>query len=467
MHRRIAPLPPRCLVGLVLMALVGALSTAPPVARAQLGPTSPAVYHAPLGYRPKEFTLVRKDGWFHLFYIRQNQWPGAPTELSLGHAISRDLYTWTEQDTILPVIPGTYEGSQIWAPHLIRTGDTWRMFYPAMHDDPANGILLRQSITEATSTDLVTWTRRPAPLFDNTLFPWAYHDTTSSLGSDCRDPFVWWDATRGEWVMYVSTRPATDPLNNMVIGIATSTDLETWQDAGYVPITLADFAFASVAESPSIFQGDPSLLIFLWTTNSGNSLTFGTSSDAITGWGNVTRLRTMLGYSTLGWWASEPLVDGARRYFASIDDTWIQFWDLTWTAPYRFTLSRPDSSQILDAGFDRAAAAVGDTAQVFGRMVHGAGHALALRWVRTYGGIVDTLRGADFGLPDTLAMGADSVAAPIAVTAALTAGQASCLLAVSAARGTAPPETLRVMVPDPPGEDPPPPEPLPAPQKVS
>src|SRR5437762_954245 len=81
-----------------------------------LGPISPALYFAPHGYRAKEFTLVRDAGWFHLFYIRENTIAGAPTEQSLGHAISRDLYTWTELDTILAVLPGTFEGTQIWAP---------------------------------------------------------------------------------------------------------------------------------------------------------------------------------------------------------------------------------------------------------------------------------------------------------------------------------------------------------------
>jgi len=105
MHQRIAPLPPRWLtLGVWLAAaLVAGAARAQP-----LGPISPAEYYAPPGYRAKEFTLVREAGWFHLFYIRENNIIGGPTEQSLGHAISRDLYSWTEQDTILPVLPGTF-----------------------------------------------------------------------------------------------------------------------------------------------------------------------------------------------------------------------------------------------------------------------------------------------------------------------------------------------------------------------
>jgi len=464
MHRGIAPLPPRWLAVLSCLALAVLGLAAPCPARAQtLGPISPAVYFPPSGYRPKEFTLVRKDGWFHIFYIRENLAPGAPTEQSLGHAISRDLYTWAEQDTILPVLPGTYEGTQIWAPHLVQAGDTWHLFYTAMHDDPANGIVLAQSITEATSTDLYHWTRRDQPLFDNTIFPWAFHDTTAGGGRDCRDPFVWWDATHGEWLMYVSTRPASNP-SGMVIGILASTDLEHWTDQGFIPITLPSVAFSNVAESSTLFQGDPSTLVFVWTTDSGNALTYGTSPDAITGWGNPARLRSMLGYTTLGWWATESLVDGARQYLGSVDDSWLQFWDLTWTSSSAFRLAAPERSQILDAGFDRAHAVPGDTAQVIGRMVHGAGHSLALRWVRYRGNVADTLSGGAFGLPDTLALAADSAAAPVPVTLAL-AGGTGCLLTVRPANGTAAPESLLVTVPDSPFDDPPL-DPDPVPQKT-
>ncbi len=464
MQRWIAPLPRRWMTRCALLGLLALGAFAAPAAHAQaLGPFSRAFYVAPFGYRPKEFTLVRADGLFHLFYIRENLYPGAVSEQSLGHAISRDLYKWTEQDTILPVLPGTFEGTQIWAPHLIRDGDTWRMFYAVMHDDPANGILDRQSITEATSTDLYHWTRRDQPLFDNTVFPWAYHDTTSSTGNDCRDPFVWWDATRGEWIMYVSTRPASGP-DGMVIGIVASTDLEHWTDQGFVPITLSSVAFSPVAESPTIFQGDPSTLVFVWTTNSGNALTYGTSPDAVTGWDHSARLRSMLGYPTGGWWATESLVDGARRYLASVDDTWLQFWDLAWTAPNAFRLDNVDSTQILDAGFDRRRAVPGDTAQVIGRMMNGAGRTLALRWVRYRPGFTDTLAGGAYGLPDQLTLAADSATAAVPVTFEL-AGGTGCLLTVRPADGTAAPESLLVTVPDPPSDDPPP-EPDPIPQKT-
>lgn len=461
MRRTCTSRPPRELLGLVLLA---GLALAPGGRAEAQAPASPARYFAPPGYRPKEFTLVRSDGWFHLFYIRENKISGAPTERSLGHAMSRNLYTWTEQDTILPVIPGTYEGSQIWAPHLIKVGDTWHMFYPAMRHDPALGYHLAQTITEATSTDLVTWTRRETPLFDNSIFAWAYHDTTINQGMDCRDPFVWWDEPHNEWLMYVATRPASQP-NAMVIGIAGSSDLEHWSDRGYIPLTLPDVSFSDVAESPLILRRDPTPLLFMWTTNAGQSLTYGTSNDAVTGWTNSQRLRTMLGNTTIGWWASETLVDGPRQYFATVHDTWVNFWDLNWTGPAQFTLTAPNPGQVFSAAFDRADAMPGDSAHVEVASANVINKKVGLTYVRIRGTVTDTLVAADWGLPDSITVEPGSAIAPLVVSPWLGDGR-SCLLTVTAsgAGATGPVDTLEIGAVEPQWDNP---EPDPEPPTAS
>ncbi|MEP7028338.1 MAG: hypothetical protein ABI960_07075 [Candidatus Eisenbacteria bacterium] len=435
------------------LGLLPALATAP--ASLAQAPISPARYVAPAGYRTKEFTLVRSEGWFHLFYIRENLIQGAPTERSLGHAISRDLYTWAEQDTILPVLPGTFEGSQIWAPHLVRVDGLWHLFYPAMRNEPAQGYRLAQWITEATSTDLYQWTRRATPLFDNSIFPWAYYDTTVALGRDCRDPFVFRDEAHGEWLMYVSTRPAFQP-TAMAVGIVGSSDLEHWSDRGYVPLTLPNVAFSDVAESPVILTRDGSRLLFLWTTDADQSLTYGTSNDPVTGWGNSQRLRSMLGHTTIGWWAAETLKDGARSYFASVHDTWIDFWDQTWVAAEQFQLTPPDPGQVFAARFLPSEAIAGDSAMIRVTSASSAGRRVALSYLRIRGEVVDTLDAPAWGLPDSLTLDADSTDAPVVVPAGLNDGR-PCLLSVglTGAGETARPDTLRVGVRDPLYDDPP------------
>ncbi len=451
--RRTRPSRPPRISWMVLLVTLGFAGNV-----AAQAPASLARYFAPPGYRTKEFTLVRSDGWFHIFYIRENLIVGAPTERSLGHARSRDLYTWAEQDTILPVIEGTYEGSQIWAPHLLKVGGTWHLFYPAMRHQPELGYNLAQTMTEATSTNLFTWTRRETPLFDNSIFPWAYRDTTVNQGMDCRDPFVWWDDVRSEWLMYVSTRPASQP-STMVVGIAGSSDLISWSDRGFVPLTLPNVSFSDVAESPLILRRDATPLLFMWTTDAGQSLTYGSSNDAVTGWTNSRRLRSMLGYSTTtGWWAAETLVDGPRQYFATVQDTWINFWDLTWTTADQFRLNHPNPGQIFSAAFDRGEALPGDSARVEVASSNSLGRRVGLSYVRIRGAVSDTLVAADWGFPDSLTVDPDSAIVPLVIPPGLGDGR-PCLLTVtpSGAGATGPIDTLAIGVREGGFDDPPPP----------
>lgn len=425
-------------LGVASGAALGLVFSAPPLA-AQEAPTSPARYEPPPGIYSKEFTLVRTDGWFHVFYLRDNPIPGAPALRSFGHAISRDLYTWSEQDTILTVVPGTFEATQVWAPSLHRVDGTWFLFYPGMRHEPAQGYIVRQAISYATSPDLYTWTRREFPLFDNRLFPWAYFDSTSGIGGDCRDPFLWWDAIRGEWLLYVATRPASRP-QNMVIGIAGSGDLEHWSDRGLVPITLPDVSFSDVAESPHVFTRNDSLLLFMWTTDSGQSLNFGRSTDPVTGWTMSRRLRSMLGYSTSGWWGSEMLEDGDRWYFATVHNTWVDFWDATWTAADTFRLTPPDPLQLLSARLVPDAAAAGDTVTLEVVAVNAAGRAAALSLTRRQGAASTPLDPALFALPESLSLAGDTTRASFLLPAL--AGNTPFLVDVFVAAGTSVGDTL-------------------------
>lgn len=429
----------------IVALLVALAAFAPTPAGGQEGPTSAARYIAPPGYRTKEFALTRHDGWFHLFYLRENLITGVPTQLSFGHAISRDLYTWSEQDTILPVVPGTFEATQMWAPTLNRIDGTWFLFYPGMRDEPSLGYRIAQTISYATSPDLYTWTRRETPLFDNRIFPWAYFDSTSSTGRDCRDPYVLWDPVRAEWLMYVSTRPASRP-QSMVIGIAGSTDLEHWSDRGQMPLSLPTVSFSDIAESPHVFSRDDSLLLILWTTDAGQSLTFGRSTDAVTGWNTSRRLRSMLGYSTSGWWGSEMVEDGDRTYFGNVHNEWIDLWDATWTAADTFRVTYPDPFQLLAARFVPDRAAPGDTVALEVHAVNAAGRSVALSLTRREYPWSGPLVAADFGLTDTLLLAGDLTSVPCVMPPS-SDGRAF-LLDLVARAGTAVGDTLAYVIPE-------------------
>ena len=69
----------------------------------------------------KDHCMVKHEGIYHVFYIqsfppddgwmREEKW--------LGHITSPDLRHWTRQDSVLPVVPGTWEEEFIWAPDIV------------------------------------------------------------------------------------------------------------------------------------------------------------------------------------------------------------------------------------------------------------------------------------------------------------------------------------------------------------
>ena len=67
------------------------------------GPALASWLVPPPNIRAKDFSIIKHDGLYHVFYIRHNnQLPNALTVTDLGHASSPDLYNWTHLPPILP-----------------------------------------------------------------------------------------------------------------------------------------------------------------------------------------------------------------------------------------------------------------------------------------------------------------------------------------------------------------------------
>ena len=134
-------------------------------------------------YRAKDFSVIKKGDWYHLFYTRVQRFvpphwsDGTRTilnETSLGHAMSPDLETWFVVDTVLTVsqVPGAWDEHHVWAPTLVEhDGVTW-MLYTAVRDlkdspSPTGWIPRWQVIAAAYSTDplLRTWVRYFDPVW--------------------------------------------------------------------------------------------------------------------------------------------------------------------------------------------------------------------------------------------------------------------------------------------------------------
>ena len=319
---------------------IGALASllqAPPAAGA-------AWMTPPTPYRPKDFTLVKKDGVYHLFYIRHNySTPPVPTEIDFGHATSYDLYNWTQQPPILPVRPDNWDNLHVWAPTIVQTDSTYTMLYCGVTDQPGlyNSY---QRIGMATSADLYDWTRLDQPVFSCDQVPWAVCDSTNFVETGFRDPFVMPDpAHPGGWLMAYTANSATDSASEVIALAASSGDPTSWSDVKPLWITWLPTSGSSFAESPHIFPHNGLWFVF-FTVDGPQPIAFATSTDPradLDGWTWGGSLDAMLGLPTNSWFASEYLRDGTQEYFCYVNGNHIEINLMRWTAPDQFAFDFP------------------------------------------------------------------------------------------------------------------------------
>ncbi len=273
-----------------------------------------AHYVAPLApypaasYRAKDFSVIKQGDWYHLFYTRVQRFSpthwsdGTQTilnETSLGHAMSPDLETWFEVDTVLTVsrVPGAWDEHHVWAPTIVeQDGVTW-MLYTAVRDrqesaNPADWIPRWQVIAAAYSTDplLSTWVRYFDPVWQpcaSAELPgvsWALcTPNAGSPSADFRDPYVLApvEGSGDPWLLFHTARVRWDS-SNYVAGVASGpgpagpwSDLGALWDTYYPPIN-------SKVESPHVFRrgtdlhllfsGDDGSTGIAWHTSHGSPL---------------------------------------------------------------------------------------------------------------------------------------------------------------------------------------------------
>jgi hypothetical protein len=291
------------------------------------------------------------DTWhligIHAYYSPAPSGPGSP---GLIHSTSTDLISWQDQGAAIPVGPaGTWDSYDVWAPTLIKQDSTYHLWYAGVK---LVGNRWIQKIGHATSADLSTWNKDAGnPVIDCATIPWVYWSETDPAGfsTECRDPFVTWDAAQNQWVMFYTTRSKTisqDPIrwieNPPIVGMATSSDLVNWVDGGPV-VTTGGYQ----AESPHAFEHNGTWWL-VWTGNcswrSSKCLKYATSS-ALTG--------PYTGYSDV------PAVGGdeyaseyyqtstGAEYFARVGNLggWLDIDTLTWPNN-TFTLSNTPAGSV-------------------------------------------------------------------------------------------------------------------------
>ena len=472
--------------GLVLACLgAWALGTVAPVEASRI--YDPVIlpearYVAPLSpwpqasYRVKDFTLHKKGAYYHLFYTRvqrfvPHHWSdGTRTllnETTFGHALSANLETWFDADTVFSVSRDTtrWDAHHLWAPTLFEHEDTTWMYFTGVRDRqetnaPSSWQPRWQVIGAAYSTDplLLQWVRLPDPLWapcPQAGLPgvgWALcSPTLPGINADFRDPYVLPPSagTSEPFLLYSTARPRTDQYN-YVAGVAQAdgprgpwTDLGALWDTYYPPVN-------SKVESPHVFRrGSDWHLLFTgddWTTG----IAWHTSHNSPVGpWMTRPSLNVLLkdrpdspyefSLEPEAWFASEhfsePAPSGTAEYLAVVhsydapplynppapdppeDISIIEFRHMQWDAEgFAFTLLGPNPVRSLT--LSDATVVPGQTVDLVFRCAGGAGRVADLAVTLVAGGQSVEVDPVDVGLPASVPLGDPNVRIPWTVRGA-------------------------------------------------
>ncbi len=252
---------------------------------------------------------VRDDaGLYHLFF--QNEGRGGPS--SIEHYLTTDFRSLHYLGVALRAEPGGWDTDGVWAPHIVRNGDVYVMFYTGLEGVGAAG---KQRIGVATSTDLMTWSRARVNRCPGTSGAGCVYECRESwtawdgpAGADnqqCRDAFVLWDSDRGRWVMFATARSTN---RYGVVVVACATDLTHWAGAGYIDATrrlasgVAGQTTGGQAENPFVMTNDAThyLLFTDWQD----------PEDSV----SVVAPRTMVQYATSSSLAADSLGSAGWAY---------------------------------------------------------------------------------------------------------------------------------------------------------
>jgi hypothetical protein len=382
-----------------LLLLLALLAPARPADAAWMVPPSP--------FKAKDFTIVKRDGWFHCFYIRRDlSVPYDSTERDFGHAISRDLYLWNQLPPVMAVRPDAWDNAKVWAPDIREIDGVYYMFYTGVTTQP--GVYaFHQRIGLATSTDLMTWNRMDEPVMSCSQVRWTLCDPLQYTGGEFRDAFVMADPAGPGWLMYYTARPASVP-GTYIAGMATSTgDLTQWVNGEPLWITHDSWSGSSVVESPHVFEHD-GLYYLVFTGNGSQPLRLATGADPagdVASWTLRGTLGAMLALDTAEWFASEYFVDGSHEYFCFINYDRADFREIVWGPDWRFSLRQPDLFHVQRLTWGAPEVVVGQAVRLRIEAVNTLGKYVKLEAFEVDAdGSEEPVPLAELGIPDSLKM---------------------------------------------------------------
>jgi len=358
-------------------------------------------------YRAKDFTIIKRDGWFHCFYILHDVTvPYDSTEREFGHAVSRDLYLWTQLTPVLHVRADNWDNAKVWSPDIKEVDGVYYMFYTGVTNEP--GVYaFTQRVGLATSTDLMTWNRLDQPVLSCDQVRWAYCDPLTYLGGEFRDPFVMQDSTSGQWLMTFIARPR-GATNTYVAGLASSSgDFTQWTNLDPLWISFLPNSGTDVVESPHMFRHD-GLYYLIFTGNGTQPLRIATGPDpygSTDTWTFRGTVSDMLGQDTGQWFASEHFVDGIYEYLAFVNYDRVDIREMVWTPGWKFTLTQPPLFHVQRLTWSASEVPAGQPVQLKIDAINTIGRGAKLEAVKLDSlGNETPVSMAALGLPDTIPM---------------------------------------------------------------
>lgn len=167
---------------------------------------------------------------FHAFFLQAPRSLIDPNDrhlnASIGHAVSRDLYTWEYLGTALSPSRDGFDNQAVWTGSIVQDANgLWHLFYTGINKDDLSFV---QRIGHATSRDLMKWDRNSYPVAEADPRWYQQRNDVSPPDQPFRDPWVFHFDDR--WHM-VATANLRNGIHNRCATMAhlVSHDLYMWE----------------------------------------------------------------------------------------------------------------------------------------------------------------------------------------------------------------------------------------------
>ncbi|MBX3195469.1 MAG: hypothetical protein KF727_10310 [Microbacteriaceae bacterium] len=266
--------------------------------------TSETPYFRPATGWAGDVTPFCRDGVFHLFYLKElrdepydssRELAHAPdSRLSFHHVTTTDFVDFHDHGVAIPAGGPADADLSAGTGSILEHDGMFHFFYSGMN--PTSPFPQVQLV--ATSPDLFTWVKDPA---------FCLRPVEPYERGDFRDPFVFRDPARGDFVMLLAARVPGPPWHRRgVTAIARSTDLREWD---FHPPVYAPGRF-HMHECPDLFEFRGTWYLIFSEFSSGMQTRYRTAPSPL-GPFDEPPVDT---FDTRAFYAAKSVSDGDRRY---------------------------------------------------------------------------------------------------------------------------------------------------------